>query len=180
MSNLPLHPALVHLPLGLAIFLPLLAIAFAVGIWRGWLSEKSWAIVAFFHLILFASAYVALQTGENDEEKVEKVVVKTVVEEHEEKADVFFWASGLTLILSGGASLIRKDKLGAAARTASVLGLLAVAGLSLQVGHSGGALVYQYGAAQAHIGPGGGKAEPGGEVRGPEANPKGEEAHDND
>jgi uncharacterized membrane protein len=30
MSNLPLHPALVHLPLGLAVILPLLALGLTV------------------------------------------------------------------------------------------------------------------------------------------------------
>lgn len=150
MNSIPLHPAVVHLPLGIAMILPLLAIGMSVAIWRGWFPSKVWGIVAFLHLLLFATTILALKTGEREEEKVEEVVQETALEAHEEKAEVFLWVTGMTMVLSGSALFLRKRNLGLAVRLAATLGLGAVATLALSVGHSGGDLVYRQGAASAY------------------------------
>lgn len=151
MSNLPMHPAIVHLPLGLAVLLPLIAITFCIAIWRGWLPAKSWVIVTALHLILFGSALLAMKTGEREEERVEEVVGESALESHEEMGEIFAWASGITLLITGGAMFFRKKNLGFASRAGASLGLITVAGLALATGHSGGALVYQKGAASAYV-----------------------------
>lgn len=151
MNNLPLHPAVVHLPLGIAIILPLLAMGIGIAIWRGWFPAKVWGLVAALHLLLVVSAVYALKTGEKEEEKVEAVVGESALETHEGKAERFVWAAGLTMLLSGGALFFGKGNSGLMVRSFATLGLVAVAGLGLSVGHSGGTLVYRQGAAQAYL-----------------------------
>jgi len=45
-TQLPLHPLIVHLPLALALLVPLLAAGTLLAWWRGWLpGRRSWAVV---------------------------------------------------------------------------------------------------------------------------------------
>lgn len=47
MNPMPLHPALVHVPLGLAVLLPLLTAGVAWAVWTGRLPIRAWlAVVA--------------------------------------------------------------------------------------------------------------------------------------
>ena len=45
MGNMPWHPAVGHLPLGLAFMTPLLAIGLTWAIWRDWLPKRSCGIL---------------------------------------------------------------------------------------------------------------------------------------
>ena len=150
MGNLPLHPALVHLPLGLAVVLPLTALGLAVALWRGWLPARSWTVVVALQALLVVSGAVAMRTGEGDEEKVERIVAEAAIEAHENAAKVFVGAAGLTLALAIAAlALARKPALARAATFATAALTVAVLGLGLNVGHKGGTLVYEKGAAGA-------------------------------
>jgi len=42
MNSMPLHPAIVHLPLAVAIFMPLIAIGFAWALWTGRMGPRAW------------------------------------------------------------------------------------------------------------------------------------------
>ena len=44
MSSMPLHPALVHLPLGPAFVMPVVAAVFAWALWTGRDARESWAL----------------------------------------------------------------------------------------------------------------------------------------
>jgi uncharacterized membrane protein len=146
----PLHPAVVHFPIVLMFLLPIAAI---VALWRQRRSpgsRGSWVLTTVLAGALTASAWLALETGEQDEEGVERVVPEAALETHEEAAGRFLWLSAGVLGLAG-AGLLR-GRVGTAARLATTVGAVGLVVAGALVGHSGGALVYQYGAAAAHSG----------------------------
>jgi uncharacterized membrane protein len=147
----PLHPAVVHLPIALAILVPLVAI-FALGAARvGLVPTRGWAFVVLLQALLVASAWLALETGEDEEERAEKVVAERHIEEHEERAEqLMFGAAAALLVLAAG---LAPGRTGAVARPLGVVLALGVAVLAADVGHSGGALVYEHGAAAAYARP---------------------------
>ena len=153
MGSMPLHPAIVHLPLGLAILMPLVATGFAWALWTGRIRPRAWLAVVALQALLFGSGIVATRTGEAEEERVENVVRESALHAHEELADQFVWAGGVTLVLAG---LVLGVWRPAAARTLAagvVAGTVVVAGMGLRVGHAGGQLVYVNGAAAAYAQP---------------------------
>lgn len=145
MGSLPLHPALVHLPMGLAMVIPLIAIGITWAVWRGKLGRAGWAVVVALQLLLVGGAFVALQTGEGEEERVESVVPESAIEAHEEAAQAFLIAGGAVLVIAA-LGLFRSEKLRRYAAVAGTVGSLAVLGLGYRVGHLGGELVYTHGA----------------------------------
>ena len=144
MPNLPLHPALVHLPLALALVVPLLAAVVIVAVWLGWLDRRAWAIVVGLQLCQLGGALVALQTGHEEGERYEDVA-KAAVEAHEEAATVFTVASGVTLALAAAGLLIRRKEALMALAAATVAAGGVTASLALRAGHAGGELVFVHG-----------------------------------
>jgi DNA polymerase-3 subunit gamma/tau len=101
-GDLPLHPALVHLPLGLSMGVPLLIVALLLG--RRWLSPAMVGLVAGLQALLFVGALVAQQAGQADEERVEGAGVSEIaLEAHEEAAEAFIVLAGVTLLALAGA-----------------------------------------------------------------------------
>lgn len=150
MVDLPLHPALVHIPVGVALLIPLLAVAALVQIWSVEHARRSgWLLVVAAQAFALAGGLAAARTGEDDEERVERIVAKAKIEEHEDGAEVFNGLAAAALIAGGAALTLRRR----ARRTAALLSLvlsIAAAGQAVRVGHSGGTLVYREGAAAAH------------------------------
>ena len=147
---MPIHPALVHLPVGLALAVPLVALGLALARARNLLPTSSFAVVVGLQLVALGGGFASYVTGGQDQEKVQKVVSEKAIEAHEEAAELFLWGQGLSLVLSAAVLFAR----GGAAKVApalAVLGTLAAAGLALRAGHRGGELVYRYGAAAAHL-----------------------------
>lgn len=144
----PLHPLIVHMPIALTILLPLFAIGALVAIRRKARVPVAWGLTIGMLALLLGSGWVALQTGENEEERVERFVSENAVEEHEEAATQFVYAAGAVLLLSV-VGLIRGST-GGAARVVVTLATVALVGMGYNVGHSGGGLVYGGGAAQAY------------------------------
>ncbi len=144
----PLHPAVVHFPLVLAILLPLFAAGAIWAIRRGVGSRRTWAVPLVLAAGLVGTAYVALRTGAAEEDRVEAVVPETVIHEHEEAAERFLVLSGVLLLVTA-AGLARGD-VGRAARLITVVGSLGVAAAGVQVGAAGGELVYRHNAASAY------------------------------
>jgi len=150
---MPLHPALVHLPVGLALVVPLVALGLSLALWRKWLPTAAFAVVVGLQLLALGGGFAAYVTGGQDQEKVEKLLSETLIEEHEEAAEAFLWGQGFALALSA-AVLLARGKAAKVAPALAVLAALGVAGLALRAGHRGGELVYRYGAAAAHLPPG--------------------------
>jgi uncharacterized membrane protein len=144
----PLHPAIVHFPIVLTFLLPLAALAALWRIRRGAPARRAWGLAAVTAAALSASAWLAVETGEADEERVERIVADAPLENHEEAAERFLLFTAGVLLVAGGGLL--PGRLGSAARLAATAGSLGLVAAGALVGHSGGELVYRHGAAAAH------------------------------
>jgi len=148
--GIPLHPATVHVPLGLSVVLPPLALWAAYRTWKGGETRALWGTIAFIQLVLVGAAFFAMSAGERDEEVVEDVVAERRIHAHETMGKQFAWAGLATL----AATVLLIGASGAPARVLAVIAVvlaLGTTGLGARAGHSGGKLVYVYGAASAHV-----------------------------
>ncbi len=162
MDALLFHPKVVHLPMALAVLMPLISGGLFVAIWRGWLQPRSWVIAVALQAILVGSSFVALETGEDEEDRVESIVDERHIHEHEEAAEAFAWTGvgALALVLLAAGMAMRGA--GAVATGSGLLAVLAavvVLVLGLRVGSAGGSLVYEHNAGAAY-GPESGAATP--------------------
>jgi uncharacterized membrane protein len=148
-GGLPFHPAVVHVPIGVGLVVPVLAAVVTAALWRGHATRAAWSLVALLQAIVFAGALVALRTGEAEEERLESRVSKDAVERHEEQAEVLAWLSGVSLAAGVAVLLVRGSAAVVATALAATVASSAVAGAALWVGHSGGEIVYGRDAALA-------------------------------
>ena len=146
---MPLHPSIVHLPLVLSFLLPAFIFIFAWSIRAGKMSKELWLVVIGLQVLVTATGYISLETGETDEEKVSAVVGKKVINVHEESAEIFV---GTTVIaLAGGIAVwflqpAFQDK---ARFLVALLSLLPVF-FGWRTGSLGGEIVYKHGGGNAH------------------------------
>jgi hypothetical protein len=109
---------------------------------------RTWAIPLVVSAALALSSWVAVETGESQGERVERVVPEQAFNNHEEGGEQFFALSGgLILVMAAG---LASGIIGRSARVVATLGALALVVVAARVGHSGGELVYRYGAASAY------------------------------
>jgi len=165
--GIPLHPLVVHFPIVLALLLPISAVVALWAIRKGTTPRRAWAVPLAFSAALALSAWVATQTGEAQEDRVERVVARGVLHGHEESAERFLVLSGVLVLLAAGG--LARGTVGRAARYVSAAGALGLVAAAAQVGHSGGTLVYRHGAASAYTDAGVGGNPEVGSSRSPEA-----------
>ncbi len=144
----PLHPAVVHFPIVLMFFLPVVAVVTLWAIRRGANPRRAWAIPFAVAGLLTLSSWVSVETGEGQSERVERVVPEQSMESHEEFAEVFFMLSGVVLVVAAAGML--NGRIGRASRVLASFGAVGLAAAGVRVGHSGGQLVYTHGAASAY------------------------------
>jgi hypothetical protein len=137
------------LPIALAILIPAFAVLAILLIHKGFLPARSWALVVLGQALLLSSGWLALETGEDQEERVERVVAERHIEAHEEAAERFLVAAGIGLLASTAGLL--PARAGALGRVVGALAAFAVLSAGVAVGHSGGELVYKHGAASAYF-----------------------------
>jgi uncharacterized membrane protein len=159
MSGLPLHPLIVHFPIVLVFLLPVSVGIALWGIRKGTTPRKAWALPLAVAAALAVSAFVATQTGEAQEERVESVVPRAALHGHEEAAERFLVLSGLLLVVAAVGLLPRT--VGRAARLVTAAGAVGLVAAGAQVGHSGGTLVYRHNAASAYTDPNAGAVRDG-------------------
>jgi uncharacterized membrane protein len=144
----PLHPAIVHFPIVLALLLPLLIGGALWSIRRGAVVRRAWFVPTAFAAALVASAWLSVQTGDAQSERVEQVVGAAPLDSHEDLAEAFLTSSVVMAVLTAAGLLGGRP--GRAARVLTGVGSLALAGLVVRGGHTGGELVYRHGAANAY------------------------------
>jgi hypothetical protein len=152
MGTVPLHAALVHVPLGLAAVLPLLAAALALASWRRLVPRGAWAVVVALEVLLVLGSAAAMRSGERDEDVVERITGGDVVEAHERAAQTFLAAASLALAVAIGTLVVPARAVPAVA-AAAALGTFVVAGLAYRTGKAGGEIVYARGGAAAFTRP---------------------------
>ena len=154
----PLHPAVVHLPIVFALLAPVAVFAVIHLIRKGARPARSWAVASGMLAALALSAWVSTETGEQNENRVERIVPRQAFHAHEERAELFLTSSFVVL----GISLVgfSRRKISSVARWSAAAGSLVLVGMGYAVGHSGGQLVYRYGAASAFSGAGATAAQP--------------------
>jgi hypothetical protein len=150
MDALFFHPKLVHVPIALGVLMPAVAGGLLLAWWRDWLPRRGWVVAIAMQAILVGSGMLALRSGEAEEERVEHVVAERFIEEHEEAAEAFVWASGGVLALMLAAFVLGARRAGLPVAAAATLGTVLVLGLGYRTGQGGGALVYEHGAAGAY------------------------------
>ncbi len=132
----------------LAFLLPIAALGAIWAIRRRVLPRRAWSVPLGVAAALAVSAWAAVETGEAQDERVERVVAEQPLSAHEQMAETFLTASGV-LVLVAAVGLIGGIA-GRTARITTTVGSLALLALAARVGHSGGQLVYKYGAAAAY------------------------------
>jgi len=147
----PLHPALVHVPLGLALVMPLVAGGLALAIRKGSLPRRAWLVAAALQAVVVAGGGAAFWAGHREEHRVEGVIAEQLVERHEDRAEAFLWSAAAALALALGVLAVPERR---APATAAVMaaGAVVVAALGVWTGKAGGELVYRHGAARAYTG----------------------------
>jgi len=151
MSGIPLHPLVVHFPIVLAVLLPISVVGALWAVRKGATPRRAWALPLALAASLTLSAWVALESGEDQEDRVEDVVGKAALHGHEEAAERFLVLAGVVTIVAA-AGLVG-GTVGRAARLVTMVGTLGLVVAGVQVGHSGGLLVYRHGAASAYADP---------------------------
>ncbi|MFN2375965.1 MAG: hypothetical protein ABR538_05485 [Candidatus Binatia bacterium] len=150
MDTFLFHPKLVHLPMALAVLLPLVSAGLLVAWISGLLPRRTWVVAVALQAVLVASSFLAMRTGENEEEAVEAVVAESAIESHEEAAEFFTWTATGVLVLFAAASLLPGDGAARTTAAAATAASFLVLFLGYRVGQAGGALVYRHGAAAAY------------------------------
>jgi uncharacterized membrane protein len=146
----PLHAAVVHFPIVFAMILPLVAAVALLAIRRGGSVRQWWGIALAVMLGLAVSSFAAVRTGEAEEDRVERAVGEQPLHDHEEAGERFIVLAGGMLAL--GALGLLPRRAGGAFRVIGTMATVGILFAGWQVGHSGGQLVYQHGAAAAYVG----------------------------
>jgi hypothetical protein len=95
------------------------------------------------------SAWLAIRTGEAEEDRVETFVAENVLHEHEELAERFLALSGVLLLVATAG--VMRGTVGTSARVLATIGSFGLVVAGIQVGAAGGELVYRHGAASAYV-----------------------------
>jgi uncharacterized membrane protein len=146
---LPFHPSVVHLPIVISFILPILILIFSLMIKKNAMGAKAWIVILGLQIFTTGTGYLALETGEVEEDVVERIVAKKLIGEHEEAAELFVGSTVIALVLGISAFFIRREfqfKI----QMALVLISFISAYLAFRAGKLGGELVYKHGAAQAY------------------------------
>ena len=151
MMDLPLHPGVVHIPVGLSFVMPIIVVAMGWGVLSGRLPKMAWSLVVVLQLVLSVSSFVAAGSGDLDKGLVEAVVDQEFIDAHEDAASLFIWSSAGMFIVAALGIALSDDRARRIAIVAMMAGSVVVGYLGVRTGQAGGILVYRRGAASAHL-----------------------------
>ncbi|HEY9480081.1 MAG TPA: hypothetical protein VIP79_08315, partial [Gemmatimonadaceae bacterium] len=89
----PLHPAIVHFPIVLAFLLPIFSLGALWAIRRGARFRRAWLVPVALAAALALSSWVAVQTGDSQEDRIENIVPNQSLDAHEDAAELFLTLS---------------------------------------------------------------------------------------
>ncbi len=135
------HAAIVHVPLGLAVVMPLLAGALTLAIWRRRLPRSAFAIVTVLQLAVVGAGLLAIRLGNADAETTEQVAPEQAVDAHEDAAEAFVWIAAGVLVAAAVALVVPARRVPAMGALVTA-GALAAAALGVSAGAKGGQLVH--------------------------------------
>ena len=159
MDPLLFHPKIVHLPMALAVLMPVITGGILFAVWRGWLERRVWVGAVLLQALLVGSGALAMKTGEREEDRVEEVVPEAAIDAHEEAAEAFVWASAAVLLLMALPIALPGERIRNLGALGALVGTVVVLGFGYEAGEAGGRLVYELGAAQAYVGSAGAPIE---------------------
>lgn len=146
---MPLHPIVVHLPLALTFLLPFLIAVFAWAIKTGKMNKELWMVIIALQAMVTVTGYIALETGETDEDKVSAIVGKDIIHDHEEAAEIFVGTTVIALA-SGIVVWFLQPAFQDKGRLAVIFISLLPVFFAFRAGHLGGEIVYYHGGGSAH------------------------------
>jgi uncharacterized membrane protein len=147
---MPFHPSIVHLPIVLSFMLPFVMIFCFLMLKTQKSHHLIWALVIFLQGIVVLSGYLALESGEIEEDRVEKIVEAKMINQHEEAAEIFVGFSVIIFCLNIVAYFLKGQYQFNVMLTAIFLAFVSLF-LGINVGSRGGDLVYKHGAGRAFL-----------------------------
>lgn len=148
--QVPFHPVIVHFPIALTFILPVLMLVFAFMIKSNKMSHQTWLIIIGLQIATTVTGYISLESGEDQEHLVSKVVDKKIIHEHEEAAEIFVGSTVIALVVSVAAFFLRNEIQFFVHLFITLISLVSCY-LAYNAGGSGGELVYRHGAASAYV-----------------------------
>jgi hypothetical protein len=130
--------------------MPALALGFAWALWTGRILPRAWLALVALQALLVGAGLFAMNTGEREEDRVERVVPEAALHAHEAAAEQFVWTTGLTLVLLGLVPIVRRPRAMRMLTAVAVACTLVVTAMAIRVGRAGGQLVYLHNAGAAY------------------------------
>ena len=147
----PLHPFLVHLPLGLVAVLPVLSAWGLIARRRSDTPGTIWVVVVALHAFLAVSAWFAAEIGERHVHIVKHLVDGTFLDAHADAGNALQVVASVAFLLCLVG--LARDRVGSIGRVMSTLLACAMLFMGYEAGRTGGELVYRHGAARAYVDP---------------------------
>ena len=151
MPSMPLHPALVHLPLALAFIVPFVALALTWALWKGRVPSRAWIGIVVLQAVLLVSGLVAKNFGEREEDRLKAKIPEAALERHDLTANVFLGASGFTLAAAVLVLVWRRPGALKPLTVVTIAGSVLAAGAAVCAGYTGGELIYVHNAAASYV-----------------------------
>ncbi len=142
MTDLPFHPYIVHVAIGLAVAVAVMAPV----LWLCWvkalLARRSWWLVALLQALLLVTAVVSVRSGEVAALDARDWLELERIEHHQDLGEAFTVTAGLTLVLIVVGGLLGDEQRARQLVGAAVVGTTLQLGLGAVAGHAGGELVW--------------------------------------
>ncbi len=143
MFDLPLHPMVIHLPIGLSLAVVLLAPVVLIAWKCGYFSRRTWWMIPLLQFVLLVGSVTAVYSGELAEGNARQVVPNAeVIDRHERQAKRFSLIAAITFVLSLTGAAVSDSKRAQHFATAAVVAAVLQMGGCVLVSHTGGMVVW--------------------------------------
>jgi len=146
---MPLHPALVHLPIGLALVLGVVLAALACLSRADTAPRAIWWVGVLLATIVATSALASSSAGEDEALRLRNVVPHAAIEAHDDAAGYFTFASVIVAVLALVAGVTAKPRIRRALQITAAASAFLLMPLALRTGYLGGELVWVHDAPRA-------------------------------